>query len=1207
MRTVWMGMGLLAVVALALYTSVVDPLEATPPEPTEAAPSSARSGWARARTLRTGALPEVAPAVADGVVLFLPALNRSDYRIHPALLDGLPRTLAAFGAAFLDVRPVAPWAARAIATEVGFPGPFAPGSDLEITDAMARALARRVGAASIVWVELGADLSLQLRARDFGAPRVGGWEGLRVALPGAGSEPGSDLDRVLYRAPETLLRALLASGRVSGTAWQPVAAPAGGADALAAARGMIGSGALDEFQRAERALADLIVRHPRWAAPWAELAALRVVRAATLGGPTFVAAALRDGPLAARHVARVLAGSDPGLSARLDVLDHALLAFSAEEGELPAVLAALAPDDPLRALLAYLDVHRPRALFGLDAVEPATPLEALLVSLGSVGGTDARHRAAVARSEEIGIEAVVASPPMLHALEVRAEAMGEWHEEAALEAAVAPASARGAMEAARGICLALRSGSPAAADCWEGLGRALAVYLEVPAGVDPAPGAGNPGAAAGPGAPAASPAPADPGSLADEAVWRPRVEAMAARVLDARIAEAHHEDLPDGEGLDGLWFRPLWLLAATLADAASTALEAREQGSLVAAVPQLVVADRRVQVSLAIERVLDAAYAGSKIARRRAQADDAAPYQRALAPFNHYPTVSTLHARTEDIPGRRELSAALYDRLMRTDPYDERWLWRWNDYAEFRDRIGWGEANYAADAGRIAALVPRSRAHLLLLAKMKKRLEGVDVAAGLVERALARRVDDELVRLQVELLGDRFMSERKRIALLEAALERFPFRIDLREKVASLNRYIGNLEVARQQAQGLLEHPSQFRSACITLARTATSAGDVAGGLETLTSCAQTAESKWDAASLHGSAASMANALGDFERGLRHYQAARARIGGGGYVLLGLGHTYEWMGRYEEAQRTLERHIELYPRAPSAYRALAELHLRRGETQAARSALLQNRGDRRAFDHEDYRILGNIFLREGDLAGFGETCRQEARWPALAELASAHARVSGPAAGLAIIEEQLATQPDHWAARLRKANYLLDLDRTEEALSLYRSLLQTGANLVLRRQLVIAHARAGEPARSRELVDEYRSYYPLHRGGYELEAVLAREEGRRDAALDWIARARSLSPSGADCCFTHEGRLAFALDLEIELGLHERDAAERDRMLGSAEHVALKLHADPEAWERVATLRAASGDRAGAEEALQVVATLLPERGPTRLAAAEPD
>jgi hypothetical protein len=284
------------------------------------------------------------------------------------------------------------------------------------------------------------------------------------------------------------------------------------------------------------------------------------------------------------------------------------------------------------------------------------------------------------------------------------------------------------MEVARGVCLAIEAGSDARGQCLDALHAGLARHIKI--------------------GEVELPEQAD--LLVDDAIWSELLASLAETALDARVlADDCSCAVPNLEGAQGDWFRSLWLLAAVLSDTANGVLEARDAASPTARLEELLLSEARVQLSAPIERILEAAYVPAVIGgRKRAEADASDPYLKALAPFDAYPAAARLHATVLDARGRRELSAELYDRIARADPYDERWLGDWIGYVEYRESIDWGGVSYAETADWLATLVPRTRATALAIAHMTQ------------DRAQDRGVGDAEAASEAEAKAARVAPER---------------------------------------------------------------------------------------------------------------------------------------------------------------------------------------------------------------------------------------------------------------------------------------------------------------------------------------------------------------------------------------------------------------------------------------------------------------
>jgi tetratricopeptide (TPR) repeat protein len=1076
-----LGMAVLALAADRIHwLPIPGPSEANQDASQTDGPS--RPEWMRGRALEPTELPPEPEVVTERSVLFFPTLNRSRFRLHPALSGAFDRTLAVYASAFLGLEPVAPWAAEAVARELGAPAAYSRASTFALDDALAARAARRVGAASIVWVELGPDLTVRVSARDFGAPAVASWHGLEIASVAADGQPGGDLDRSLYDAPRKLLSALRSSGRLPARA--PEGPPSDGPASLRAAIALQGAGSLGEFRESERSLAALATRHPHWAEPWVELAAVRVRRALVDGVHDFDSAVLGDGPLAARHIALAIGGLAPATAGRLAAVDNAVLVSASRDGELESVLAALAPDDPMRALLAYFYWCRPREGFDLKHVRADELLDRLFLAAGAAGGEAARREAVNALATSIGRDATFASPPILGFFEDVADDRNDWAAQIAFSIGSSFHSAAGAFDVARELCLPLAAGAPAARDCWKSVRDGIATYVTG----DELPG--------------------DAAALADDTTWRHVLSVAMAKFFDPEIAERNAARLPDVAGLEWPPFRPLWLLAATLSDTANGALRARERSELRALPGELAMADARAQLSGAIDQVLSSAYGGAQVGYFRGQPKETTPYLKALRPFIGYPIGASRFAKLTDSVKWSPKSGALFRRFAGSHPYESVFVNGWIHHS----RYDHGYTPTAEIADWLGTLVPRTLNQTLNLVILLDETGHSDDATRLLDQGLARRFDDWLMEARADRVPDALGSEREKLKILEPVVARFPFRYDLIAEIGNLHARIGHYDQAREIAKTLLAQPEHFESACHMLVYDAAHAGNVASGVELYESCAEHAPDKWKRASLLASAAAMRNELGDHGRALALYRAAENEIGGAGYVLSGIGSSSEWAGDYDGARIAFEQIVELYPKFGSAYRSLAMVALRRGDTQAARRAMEDKKKlDASELSEDDYRTLGAIFVREGKLAGFENLCIEAKTWDAAQALADAREGVLGPAKAAEIPASLKGLGTGSQRAEL-EATYLMHAGRYADAVPLLETAMETDTFWV-RAMLVEAYVRSGRSQKARERVVQYRTAYPTDWGAHYLEAWLALAEGRRSDAASESAKLRATFPN----------------------------------------------------------------------------------------------
>lgn len=1182
-----LGLTLVAVAGAALYDGgvLLEPLfemvdatalAAVEPAVPDPAPKPA---WARDRVLAARAFgPALQGARADAL-LVMPTLSSGELEIHPGLLRAFDRSLATYAAAFLGQRAIAPNLASAAAREFGLTGPSDGSTQLDAAEL--DHLAARLPVTAVVVPVLGGDGVLELHVSGTDPGPIGDWGGFRMRVFDAEAER-KDLARQLLTGPERLLRGLAAradGGVPRGVAAAPSPAVA---EALEAASAAVWSGDPLEMRRGERRLAALALKHPLWTGPWVALATLRVLWAEVTAG-SFEASVLRENATPARAIARLLTQPEGAEAARIDAIDHAVLTNAAREGELEALLARLAPGDPLRGVLAVLHPFRPRAAFGLQAVPSSTAYIDFLVVAGSAGGVDPQTEAVREWAESAGPE-VSWIPRVALAFQDAASDSGDWSEIYASKVRAVPATAVLAWDLLRSACLdrAEQGHDPSA--CWSALEQGVRAYR--------APEAPSVAAAV----------------LADDEQWDTVLGEIVANLFDAETLERHRDALPDVPGMATPGFLNLWLLASELNDTANRVLGTADAATALASPLELVGSDARRRLTVAIDRVLAAAYEPAvRGARRRGQFDEGLPYMKALRPFSaYYPRAMQQRAWIGDARGWNGASYRLYDQLAAADPFDPGWLRAWYDYvhhwrdASHTERDGYGETE-SADLDRarerVARLVPRTwtveSLYLRIVAETESRAE----SESLLQASLERQLEPAFVGRRVKSLGASWGTAQERIALLERTRRALPLDFGLQSQLAALYRLTGQLEQARRLARGLRVVPSQHAAACSTLARAAGSDGNPHDAERIRVGCAADAPDKWKKARQLHEAAILANDLGAHERAWQYYVEAYEEIAGATYILNGMALTAHWLGNDTEAEKLLRRSIKAYPRSSSAYEYLARLQLRRGQLEEARATLREMQKHVAYSAGQDY-VVADLYVREDDLDGLHRYMNSLPRWDGSQAFANAHAMALGTEAGLEVADWILEDSPRHHGSLRRRALYLVELGRFAEALPVLEDLYEWDrGDLDVRRALVKACVRTGNLDRAREIVDEYAAEYPKHRATYHLRSFIAEAEGDLDGALASMAHARSMTPSGADGLWDGSWRLQEILLREEELGAHRRDPARLERMLTDARAVANKLDWDPRSWELLARLLEAKGETREAQEIRRTVAAMAPSRG----------
>ena len=184
-----------------------------------------------------------------------------------------------------------------------------------------------------------------------------------------------------------------------------------------------------------------------------------------------------------------------------------------------------------------------------------------------------------------------------------------------------------------------------------------------------------------------------------------------------------------------------------------------------------------------------------------------------------------------------------------------------------------------------------------------------------------------------------------------------------------------------------------------------------------------------------------------------------------------------------EAQRALERALELNPNYATAHQWLGRALLKDGRAEAAVASL------RRACE------LDPLSSRMADNLGF-------ASW-----------MVGRAQDGLAAMERALVLQPDSEQAKAQRAMVLATLGRREEAVAQAREVLQRGSGLRAT-HAVLALAVAGQPDEAARALDALPSVHALSRRAHALAAL-----GRWDECLAALQPATFLHASAEQMFF----------------------------------------------------------------------------------------
>ena len=1123
------AMLMLATISCRLTSEIIPEPGATPGGTTTAAlPFAPATSW-----------PDV--SVQPGRVLFLPVANRTEYRIHPRWVRAIDETLAAHAAAFLGLEVVSPDVAAALASELGWDPGFVRKSSWSLGEGALSAAARRTGAGIVVFGEISGDRAVAIRAHRAhpDSPRAP-WDGLSVALEGP---PG----RAIYNVPERLLAAL--DSRIADRTPTRSEPSSEAQSALAGALSALGEGSGASMRRAELALAELSIRHPRWSKPWVGLALVRVARPLAHHGWRR-SDLFEEGPAAARHIARRLS-LDAQERARLDLVDRYFLDSVLSWEEIERTTAAL-PGDWSRALAAAAEPTRDRTSFGLDQVVPRGRFARSLLAFAHAGPS---QRGQVARAEVAhrDLDEQFGDAVLLRFLFDDAHERGEWREESGWAITSAPAHAIELAETLRLAC--------------EGIGVDHSTACQAPIrnwlvarGVDlPELGASF--------APLASNAAAS----------------FALLEVPDTLLRSHHPVLAADPSFSALWHLP-----TELAETAAETFRLIDAAGPVASPRYLLVASPRRRAWNLLDQLLEIAYQPAKIARRRGQRDEAQPYFEALSPM----------ARGLRLTRRRELwmrhwldhreaSFEAYGRLVELDPYLGNWNWSWL-YA------GANKSQYRQVAAWYEQLVPQTPGTQWLTAQAYKRAGDQSARKALLERALVRRPDVTVVMALDYALHDEHADRERRISLLEQALRKYPLDGKLQARISGLYREHGELSKAEDLFTDLLAERNHRSSACRNLASISATRGEPERVRRRLRQCAETIDDRWDSARLWVTLGDYECVHDRFEEAIEAYEKAREKVGGAGWILEHMARAFEYTGDHDRAFALHQLNHDTYAKqdgmSESRFHAIA-LHLRRGEIAEARGLLPETveDGDSRT----TWVALRFVHRAEQDLDRFAELARATPGEGSLFVYMWSEAwdRGDGDAA-LAALDLLERTHPDGHDRRFSRGALLLNAGQAEAAVPHFKATVDARPHHAKTRVfLVKALCAAGRPDEAEPHVEHLRTRYPTSFYGDEALAYLLAARGDLEGARDALVASDWYDPLHNIGYFW--SAVARRLKFEISLGLYKTNAEDRARLIHRLRAYTGRM-IFPRLHVLLARILEADGDARGAAEAMEVAYRLQP-------------
>lgn len=1099
-------------------------------EPVAVAPEEA----AQTFSFAPAAVPESASRGDADAVLVLPFVNRTPHPIHPSWLRAFDRTLAAHAAVFGGRTVVDPELAPAVAASLGLPGPGATSSGFVPDPAALLREARGAGAGTVIWGELRADGTAALHAAGASpAP----WDGVVVELTGS-------RDLAFYEGPRRVLEALeetpLAAEAPPEPARQELAA-------ILATRVSKGPAAL---RRAERALAELAARHPRWPEPWIELAWLDQER-------VILSLDRHDlyHPSVSRHVARLFA-LPPAKRARLDTVDW-FLTF-ANRPSIPTretLQAELPPTAWERAAAKWREAEGAPG-WGLEHLEARTLDERALLMVADAVSDEELWEKLDALVANVDPATLLASPLTLRLLKSRYSGLGEWAQERGLSRILALHEGRAVVELLRGECLALPGDRRS--DC-----EAPLVALFRAAGLS-----------------------LDSTTLADAHVWADALDAWL-EASSERQSGSDIAPLPDGKAFqDDPSFIAEWVVPAELivsANAVTRAVAQTRRGR--ADVAGLLAAPGRRRLARHLDRMLEALHLPAVIQTKRGDNAAAWMYAQWGRRFEGFPAVRYWQAYIGERKNKLEAASAAYEKLARNDPYDPRWTGSWLYYVDYRENISWDDASSAREAEWLETWVPRSiflTRQIVRAWKDANRPErALPVFASLEEqigKPWMRGVQDPFL----EALG-RPLDER--IARIEEGHQAFPHNVDLLKDLIALETKAGRYASAEARARTLLGRQGLLQWTCGQLAILRARQGRPEEGGEILADCARSAESRWNAAFLWSRYGRGLLDRDRFEEAAAAYRKSHELVGGAYYAVEGLGRAAELSGNFDEAQRQYEWLRDTYAGDDATLGAgrweLWQLHLRQDQPARARAEI--ERKTKRAWGNQHHWAkLRTTYEVEGNLGAFEEMTRDRSKPGPAYAYAEILSRRGKTEAALAIVRRLADEHPEQGYWRAYEAEFLVEADRPAEAVApasrAYEMDPRDDWTVGVHVDVLIA---AGDLERAEEVARRHASENPDWPQNVLPLAHVERARGRTEAARDIMERSRRRHPWAHDPWRAEVDWLPF----EVSLGIPPRGS---EALAGLEERIerALNRHPlEPELWTALATVREKSGDTAGAREA----------------------
>ncbi len=1105
------------------------------------------------------------PEADPELILFLPLVNHTERRLHPTFADGYHAALATHASIYLGHKVVDPGLAVRLADRLGNEPWFGLPNLFEYTDEIVGKAAKRAGAGAVVWGELKPDGSISIDAKAFAeGADVSPWHDLSVAAPI--DEP---IDSIFWDGPRRLLGALSDARRFNHSAATDLEmnSPDGADRDLQAAMDLFYSGDPANARRAEFALAKLAVRYPSDPAPLVELAFVRSVRPLLFDYEP-VSGLMRDGVNVARTLALLHSDLSPAQRARLQLVDHLYVGHTTSDAAFAAYVRSLPANAAERLLLGWLHVDRSREVLGTARAELPGQLGWALTPLARTQGYEARISFATDTAKANLDTRVFESPVMIKFLYSVAEDRGEWGDRRLWSSALFPFAAREALEILRTSCLLLLS-QEALASCAEPLISLMTDYapdLEL-----------------------------SPESLANELDWEMALAEIAPYWSSASLPEEPDLALPDKDilGQDPS-FAAYWYFTSRVIGATAQAFKSRETSLGAERSPEELLMSRgRVRIHRSLEWMMDASYQGAWRGYSRAQPDEFEPYLELLDPISRQNPYAIWRRWSLYRQLGKQVEKTLNPfHLVSHDPYDPRWI------RSARKTTG-KDAIY--NANWLGVLVPMTDFVMHRVADDWHNGGETNTAYELLRARVESRISDQIAIKLDETMKLLNRPAKERLAVVGRASAAFPTRVELQYAEANLLTELKQFDKATAQFKKVQLSHKHYKSACLGLGRVALMQGDLQKMDRILFECGERAESKWHARILFAKAADLRMDNDDFEGAVEAFQRSRARVGGAGDVLSGLGDAYFYLGDHEASLKNLNSLVSLYDRPGSTggRRHIAKLALLNGKPAKALEQLKSILTDGEDPSHATLSLLRATYFALGDFNAFREVCERLDTPEAHYQLAIAYWRANRDReTALQLLAKHQEKRPhSEWGPYRAAAIHREAGDLEQANVEIARALELDGDDVAAQRLAAQIWIERGDLPPAIKLAKRHLAEAPRKIFSWELRARVEIAQGKFANARRSIRHAaKKFYPwkayKSGDYWLAAQELWVLEAALVGKSGSRADDLALAQN-LGRATKRTVNY---PDVWAALARVRRHLGDAKGAAEADRFAAHLIPSR-----------